>query len=157
MQAVPLQPMAASCKSYLHVHPTKEPVVQQWMSLKEVQTIDTTPGPGEQPAVEQEGWERYCLWRPVWSSAWRVGLMVWICVGAVLGELHPAESSCGISWGRTASRGRDFMWSTDRETMEEWQRWNITSLWADYNPPLLAPLHCLGGEDWKVLLRGKCL
>jgi len=45
----------------------------------------------------------------------RVGPMVQSHVTAVLGELQPMGSPCGISSGRTAFHGKDSTWSRGRE------------------------------------------
>lgn len=72
-------------------------------------------------------------WRSPWcesrvGSAWRVGPMVWSCTGAMVGELQPVGSMCGISLGRTASGGRDLTWSSGREG--PWRSGTDVALWT---------------------------
>lgn len=69
----------------------------------------------------QEVWRSCCHCALSWSSLplkvpWSCLASRWcLGVGAVLGELQPVGSPCGISLGRTVSHGRDVMWSRGRE------------------------------------------
>lgn len=71
----------------------EEPAGQQWMWLKELQ-------PTESP--------RRSCGTLCWNSALlNCGPLWQPHTGVVLGELQPMGSLCRISWGRTASCGKD--------------------------------------------------
>lgn len=54
----------------------------------------------EDPLVGQEGWGAATHGEQCWSSAWRIGLVLWSHAGALLEELQPVRSTHGNSLGR---------------------------------------------------------
>jgi len=66
----------------------------------------SSPRPELQPVGSIPQWGRRAG-GAMWSSAWRMGMVIRSHVGVVLGELLPVGSPHRISSGRTASCGRN--------------------------------------------------
>jgi len=145
-----LQPRRGQCQSRLYLCRPRAPstadlYVQSWRnpwsssgrSLKEPQPMDTPTELELQPMGSSLWWGRRAEGAAAhrdlcWSSAWRVGPVVWSCVGALPEELQPMGSPQRISLGRTASHGMD---PRGEGAEWPWRRGRDEALWADCSPP----------------------